>query len=96
MLTGEVESHSLIIALDNSVQPVFDLGNWDKAADKNSNEWYCLTEGNAASNKTIKSVTIKVESLSFNDGTNTFVYAPTNGIDFTFTDIPVDLPTKLN
>ena len=97
-LTGTAGEYTLSgITLDNSQQPVFDLDNWDKATDKNSVVWYLLTDGAATSNSTIKSVTIKVESLSFSDGTNTYTWSsPSGGTGFTFSNIAVDLPTKLN
>lgn len=103
-LSGSVEGSVLTVTLDNTKPATFDLSNWGTASDHNGTNWYCLTEGNATSNKNIKSVTIKVASLSYSvtsgegaDATTiTYTCAPQGGIDFTFTNIPVELPTKLN
>ncbi len=101
-LSGSVEGNVLTVTLDNTKPATFDLSNWGTASDHNGTNWYCLTEGNATTNKKI-TVTVKVESLSYSvtsgggaDATITYTCAPQGGIDFTFTDIPVELPTKLN
>lgn len=98
MLSGTAGGNALTVTLDSS-QPAnpFDLSNWGTAPDTHGTDWYCLTEGDATTNKNIKSVTVKVSNLSFTDGEKTYILSsPSDGIELTFTNIPVELPTKLN
>lgn len=98
-LSGSASGTALTGITLDSTQPAnpIDLSNWGAVPDANGTDWYCLTEGNATTNKNIKSVTVKVSSLSYTDGEKTYTLSsPSDGIDFTFTNIPVELPTKLN